>query len=136
MALPLLRAKTNTGKTHHGATHLMLIIISECAFLIWKLRCKRIIEQNHRNTVTAKEASSQTMTAINRRMNQDRTLTSKKRYGNKALPEKLVLSTWSGTLQDEHSLPRKWLTANGVSVGRAAACALSTPNTDSRSGVG
>ncbi len=128
MALPLLKVKTNTGKTRQGATHLFLITVSECAFLIWKLRCKRILEPGHQETITAREARNQIMSTINCRLNQDRTLTSKKRYGKKALPENLVLSTWSGTLKDEHRLPRKWLTANGVLVGRA--------NDHSASGIG
>ncbi len=119
MALPLLKVKTNTGKTHQGATCLFLITVSKCAFLIWKLRCKRILEPGHQETITAREARNQIMSTINCRLNQDRTLTSKKRYSKKALPENLVLSTWSRMLKDEHDLPRKWLTANGVLVGRA-----------------
>ncbi len=58
-----------------------------------------------RHIPTAKEACKQTLSIINSRLEQDRILTSKKRYEKSALPEELVLKTWSGTLQNEHSLP-------------------------------
>src|SRR5260370_33744418 len=119
MALPLLKVRSNDGRIHQGATCLFLIIMSECTFLIWKLRCKIILKPGHHEGITTIEAINQVMVTINNRLNQDNILTSKIRYKTKALPENLVLCTWSGTLQDEHHLPRKWLTANGVLVGRA-----------------
>jgi len=40
-----------------------------------------------------------------------------KRYGKRALATKIVLATWSGTLQDELSLPDNWIKQPGVLVG-------------------
>ncbi len=120
MALPFLKVRNQDGHVRSGATHLLLIIISECAYLIWKLRCKRILDTTPDEptcTISPKEAYSQTLLIINSRLNQDRILTSKKRYGKKALPEQLVLSTWCSTLNDESSCPENWLRANGVLVG-------------------
>ena len=136
MALPLLKVKARSGKIRHGATRLFLITLSECALLIWKLRCKRILEPGHQPDISTQEALNQTMSILNKRLNHDKILTSKKRYGNRALPENLVLQTWSGTLQDEHRLPKKWLTASGVLVGRPDASTSHTRSTTDRSGVG
>src|SRR5260370_113719 len=104
------------GETCHGASRLFLIIILECTFVIWKLRCKRNLDPSQQGKIAANKASNRVMETINSCLSQDRILTSKKRYSKKALPEKLVLSTWSRTLQDEHHLPRNWLTASRVLV--------------------
>src|SRR5258708_3385849 len=55
--------------------------------------------------------------SINSRLNQDKILMSRKKYGKNALPEHLVLSTWTGTLNDKSSHPENWLQTNGVLVG-------------------
>src|SRR5260370_11808812 len=93
MALPLLKVRSNDGRIRQGATRLFLIIMSECAFLIWKLRCKRILEPGHQDGITTKEAINQVRATVNSRLNQDKILTSKIRYKTTALPENLVLCT-------------------------------------------
>ena len=40
-----------------------------------------------------------------------------KRYETKAISTKIVLSAWSGTLQNELSLPENWINCSGVLVG-------------------
>ena len=120
MALPLLKVRSENGETRQGATRLLLIVISECAFLIWKLRCRRLLDtspETPERTTSAREACNMTLSTINSRLEQDRILTSKKRYEKRAFPEELILKTWSGTLQNEHSLPENWLCTNGVLVG-------------------
>jgi len=59
------------------------------------------------------------ITTLNERLECDHILTSWKRYQNKALPGKLILKTWSGTLHNKPSLPEDWLKAYGVLVGIA-----------------
>ena len=40
-----------------------------------------------------------------------------KKYETKAISAKTVLYTWSGTLQNESSLPENWINCSGVLVG-------------------
>ncbi len=44
MALPLIKVHAQDGHIHNGATRLFLIIMSKCMFLVWKLRCKRLLD--------------------------------------------------------------------------------------------
>ncbi len=67
--------------------------------------------------ISQKEAKNQTLSTINNRLEEDKILTSRRKYGKDAIPENLVLSTWSGTLQNESSIPENWLRVNGVLVG-------------------
>jgi len=43
--------------------------------------------------------------------------TDKKRYGKRALQEKMVLQTWSGVLENEDNLPDNWIRMAGILVG-------------------
>src|SRR5260221_9939887 len=43
MALPLINIRSETRQACPRATHLLRIVISECAFLVWKLRCERLL---------------------------------------------------------------------------------------------
>ncbi len=138
MALPLLKIRSTSGKTRMGTTQLFLITASECAFYLWKARCKRLLddsESTQGRTPPPQETRNCMIAILNERLELDHTLTSWKRYQNKALPGRLILRTWSGTLQNEHSLPEDWLRANGVLVGIAKG-----PHTGSiaqnRSGIG
>jgi len=120
MALPLVNIKSETGKIRPGATRLLRIVISECAFQVWKLRCERLLNgspETPEKVISPQEAMNRTRSIINSRLDEDIALTNKKRYGKEAIPEKHVLSTWNGTLQNESSLPENWLRANGVLVG-------------------
>ena len=54
--------------------------------------------------------------AKNKRLILDQAMTNKQ-YETKAIAAKLVLCTWSGTLQNESSLPKNWIHHFGVLVG-------------------
>src|SRR5260221_1670283 len=100
--------------------HLFLIVMSKCTFQIWKLCCKRLLDMSPENLerqISPQEARNLALSTVNSHLEQDRILTSEKRYGKSALPEDLVLKMWSGTLQNKHSLPKNWLQASGVLVG-------------------
>src|SRR5260370_35711885 len=119
MALPLLKVHSPEGNIQNGATHLFLIVMSECAFLIWKLRCKRILDvtpEEPEKIRLPQEAHNQMLATINNRLDQDKILTSRKRqrYRTKGLPEHLMLSTWAGTLSNKSSIPENWICASGV----------------------
>ncbi|KAJ7796243.1 hypothetical protein B0H14DRAFT_2390834, partial [Mycena olivaceomarginata] len=83
--------------------------------LIWNLRVNRVIANPDR-ILTSAEIYDQWLNTINRALQRDRLLTDKVRFDSLALNKQLVLSTWSGLLLDEDSLPDDW-TKEGVLVG-------------------
>ncbi|KAF8301080.1 hypothetical protein DL93DRAFT_2145638 [Clavulina sp. PMI_390] len=118
-----------------GATRLFTIIISECAFMIWKLRNKRVFEQarvNEENNdegpdesepeISRTEAQNKILSALDTRLATD-CLTlrigklSKKMWGKH---KQKVLNTWSDVVvhRDGSSLPEDWTKMRGVLVGR------------------
>jgi hypothetical protein len=59
--------------TNKGATHLLHILISESAHLIWVLRCERVIREiKHKDN----EIRARWLSLINDRLMEDRTITS------------------------------------------------------------
>ncbi|KAJ7024876.1 hypothetical protein C8F04DRAFT_1213005 [Mycena alexandri] len=76
-------------KGDKGTSRLFRIVVSESAYLIWKLRNERL----------------------------DCVLTNKLRYGKKALEKKLVEQTWKKVLQNEDRLPKELTRETGVLVG-------------------
>jgi len=114
-----LASFTTNNKPDSGKNRLYRIIVSETAFLIWKLRNERCIRdddaQEHRNIV--EETTNRWTNAINKRLTIDRHLTNDKRFGKRALKEKQVKNTWRGCLKDEERLPTNWHRNKGVLVG-------------------
>ncbi|KAF8625588.1 hypothetical protein AX17_006816 [Amanita inopinata Kibby_2008] len=106
-------------QSNQGSNRLFTIIISETAHLIWKLRCKWRIrdESSPIHKPSAPLTHNSWVSAINRRLKLDILLTSKVRYGKKALGRKVVLQTWRHTLAGESHLPADWLNCPGVLVG-------------------
>lgn len=110
------------NKRNTGLERLYRIIISESAFLIWKLRCERVIQLGtEENTWHSElEIQSRWIAVINQRLKLDQAMTNHK-YTKKTLPRKLVLATWNGTLKNRQDLPPDWVGIPGVLVG------ISTP---------
>ena len=105
-----------TGQHKLGAEQLYRILITESTHLIWKIRCECIIEHPRDKWHTPKEIKNRWHCAINKRLALDQAMTNK-RYETKAISTKIVLCTWSGTLQNELSLPENWINCSGVLVG-------------------
>jgi hypothetical protein len=93
--------------------------VSESAYLIWLLRCERVIEHHNRRTAPANEIRNRWLAAINARLQVDRLMTNRYKYKERALPAKVVRDTWSGVLKNEELLPEGWEKDNspGVLVG-------------------
>ena len=79
-----------------GDTRLYRILMSESAYLIWKIRCERVIREE---TATPAEVCRRWEHMISSRIDLDKNMSSSK-YGRKALDKNLVKCTWKGTLQD------------------------------------
>src|SRR5260221_4565704 len=78
MALPL-KIKSPEGTPRPGATRFLLIAASEWAFLLWKLRCRRLLDGDERtrnNHSDPREVKNHLTAILNERLKRDRILTS------------------------------------------------------------
>lgn len=101
-----------------GPDRLYRILISETAYLIWKLRCERVIQHGgdpdrYRSSI---EIAHRWTAALNTRLTLDRQMT---RFGlsKRALKKNIVKSTWCNVLENEEALAEDWLQATEVLVG-------------------
>ncbi|KZP05599.1 RnaseH-domain-containing protein, partial [Athelia psychrophila] len=117
LACGLAEYKTEDGKKLTGSNRLYRIIISESAYLIWKIRCKRLLESKPDDPIiTEKEVHNKWIKSINLRLELDKALT-KDSFEKKALPRSKVLQTWRKTIRNEKNLPPDWIRHKGVVVG-------------------
>ena len=112
------------NKPDKGKNRLFRILVSETAYLIWKLRNERRIRDNDNVTTPITEITTRWSNAINKQLTIDRALTDNVRFGRKALPGKLIRSTWRKCLRNEESLPANWPKYRGVLVGISPPCSL------------
>ncbi|KAJ7661175.1 hypothetical protein B0H17DRAFT_953751 [Mycena rosella] len=91
-----------------GTTRLFRILVSESAFLIWRLRCERVIQE--KDLASAREIHNRWLKTINNRLGLDG-------YGKKAIKKSLVLKTWQRVLKNERNLPKNWIWEAEVLVG-------------------
>jgi len=119
---------TKDNKPDRGKNRLYRIIMSETAYLIWKMRNERRIgrEDAEDREVTDSEVRNRWIHAINRRLTIDRALTNKMRFGRHTLNGKLVKQTWFCCLKNEEELPDDWPRRRGVLVGISTPCTRDT----------
>ncbi|KAL1707194.1 hypothetical protein EV121DRAFT_199747, partial [Schizophyllum commune] len=94
---------------------LWAILISTSAYLIWKLRCERVI-QNDGAEFSPQEVKNRWRLEVRGRLDLDRRMTHRK-YEKKALPVGLVEATWRPVILGYESLPPGWVGNDGVLVG-------------------
>ncbi len=109
-----------TDETQAGALdRFFRIVVTESAYLIWKIRCERTIDRKEtpERWHSRKEAREKWYYTLNKRLMLDRTLTSN-RFGRKAVSAEAVTKTWEGILNVERNEQEHWLKLKGVLVGR------------------
>ncbi|XP_006463019.1 hypothetical protein AGABI2DRAFT_73401 [Agaricus bisporus var. bisporus H97] len=113
------RITNNDGKTNIGLTRLYQILISEAAYKIWSIRCKRVIgDDNNREKWPRNEhIVANIYNQINLRLRIDCLHTNESKFGKKAISIDKVKATWKDTLKDEIFLPDNWAYSPGVLVG-------------------
>lgn len=113
-------AKSASGKHLKGRTRLLQIMITESAYLIWLLRCEWRIgrEQNTMETHPTPEIEARWRKTMAKRMRTDWALTSRLRYGKRALQRWLVAETWHNVALDRISIQTD-IDRTGVLVGSA-----------------
>ncbi|KAJ7610021.1 hypothetical protein DFH06DRAFT_1016885 [Mycena polygramma] len=131
----LAEFRDDGGKLKRGTQRLYRILISESAYLIWRLRNDRVISRDG-VPATEDEITNKWKFAINQRLQMDKLMANRPLKGKRpALAPPLVLETWSKTLDNERSLPDNWLREPRVLVGSRAFSQTSTRRRNSR-GIG
>ncbi|KAI0355174.1 ribonuclease H-like protein [Trametes cingulata] len=95
------------------------IMTTETAYLIWTLRCQRVIswaDQPGRYH-TLQEVENRWGAAMSKRLHVDVLLTNPRACGKKVLAKNKVLRTWAGLLKEEDALPPDWIAQPRVLVG-------------------
>lgn len=115
----LANFKDSRGQNIPGKNRLYKILVSESAYLIWKLRCERRISKQDdiEKYHPQHEIHNRWVHCINARLTLDCLMTNRLKYGKKALQPKLVLNTWDGLLMDNSNLQDDWIKQTGVLVG-------------------
>ena len=110
------------GKLQRGRSRLYTIVVSESAYLIWRLRCEWRIKRggDEERLHTKAEVESRWLAMVNMRLKFDCLMTDKKHYGRKAIDPKVVRRTWDGVLFDERGLSENWVLEAGDLVGMRA----------------
>ncbi|KAI9057385.1 hypothetical protein FKP32DRAFT_1583970, partial [Trametes sanguinea] len=91
------------GRTRSGATRLVSIVLTEAAYLIWVMRCERVIDWQEQpdKQHNDKEAVNRLVATINKRWLLDRALTKSRLAGSKTISKQTLIQTWSGLLINE-----------------------------------
>ncbi|KAJ7145978.1 ribonuclease H-like protein, partial [Mycena epipterygia] len=122
-------ASFNDEKRKHlpGTSRLYRILISESAFVIWKLRNESVIKKQGEN-LPDNLIRNKWLYAINLRLHFDCVLTNHAKYGKQnSINTSLVLQTWSSTLMNEEELPENWIKSPRVLVGTEEHSSHSAP---------
>ncbi|KAJ7353707.1 hypothetical protein DFH08DRAFT_692264, partial [Mycena albidolilacea] len=100
-----------------GTQQLYRILMSESTYQIWLIRNNLVITWDSA-PASEEEIKNKWKFAVNQRLQVDKSLANRPLQGkHPALAQKLVLETWSGTLDNESSLPANWLREPRVLVG-------------------
>ncbi|KAJ6499692.1 hypothetical protein C8R47DRAFT_1258963, partial [Mycena vitilis] len=102
-------------KKDKGTTRLFRILVSESAYLIWKVRNERVIQDKEPASIN--EIQNRWLKTMNNRLGLDCALTNEQKWGKKALNKTIVLETWQKVLKNEENLPKDWTWETGVLVG-------------------
>ncbi|KAH9022517.1 ribonuclease H-like protein, partial [Lactarius deliciosus] len=105
------RNRTNLS----GPNRLLHILVSESAYLIWVLRCERVIKLKIHS---AQEIKNRWLKAINERLTNDKITATKIKRSNAMVQS--VDSTWKAALSREWELPPNWIIHSEVLVGMRA----------------
>ncbi|KAI0667424.1 ribonuclease H-like protein [Trametes maxima] len=119
MGAPAIRRRNLEDMESPGITRITRMCITETAYLVWVLRCERVVgtERNGREH-GVEETRSRWLAVINKRLQMDQAMTRGWIAGNKRILALKVLETWSGLLEDESNLKKNWIGTPGVLVGK------------------
>ena len=113
--------KKANGTPDKGLNRLFRILVSESMYMIWKIRCERVITWGNdpTKTHTEHEIHNKWLQAINSRLKMDSIQTNNKIFKKKSIEAKTVLATWKNCLRDSLHDTRNWCGRTRVLVGIA-----------------
>ncbi|KAI0667436.1 ribonuclease H-like protein, partial [Trametes maxima] len=116
---PLLTLEDAKGKPKKGLTRLAKILIAESTYLIWVLRCQRVIdwESTDRQEHSEREIKMRWKATMDKRYEMDIAMTNKRVAGNKAIHKALVKETWEGISARRNDDGNRQNRGSGVLVG-------------------
>ncbi|KAH9917474.1 uncharacterized protein B0H18DRAFT_883793 [Fomitopsis serialis] len=111
-------ARTNGKPPRDNAVRLWRILLTEAAYLIWCMRCERVIRHEDEAAWQHDERSvaGRWYLSTNRRLRLDIESTHS-RFGRLALKRQIVLDTWHQLVWDVQALPDDWTSVRWVLVG-------------------
>ncbi|PPR07907.1 hypothetical protein CVT24_000591 [Panaeolus cyanescens] len=103
--------RNKISKEDKGRNRLRTIVISESAYLIWKVRCEWKIgrDKDPRKAHTIPEITNRWTSTINKRLNLDRLHTNKRKFPKSKVDKTLAYNTWNGTLGGEAANTDGWV---------------------------
>ncbi|KAI1784287.1 hypothetical protein LXA43DRAFT_1124046 [Ganoderma leucocontextum] len=107
--------KSDSDARLHAAEQLWTILWTESLYLIWKLRCERVIGRDGQQ-LTEREVTNRWYATIDQRLTLDRR-TAALAVGKRALNPSIVESVWTPILDVKEELPDGWVVKSGVLVG-------------------
>ncbi|KAI0659856.1 hypothetical protein C8Q70DRAFT_981825 [Cubamyces menziesii] len=122
LGAPLITIQSENRETRSAATRLTRIVLSETAYLIWVLRCERVIEWAEDPTRVHLRLTilNRWYSALNKRLWLDQQRTRRRIPGTRPLAAETVRSTWETVLDSAVDIENDWVQRNGVLVGRRA----------------
>ncbi|KAJ7073790.1 hypothetical protein C8F01DRAFT_1042859 [Mycena amicta] len=116
VGIGLCHVKDENGKRLKGTEHLLRILVSESAFIIWKLRCERLMSCGGLPH-SKMEVHNYWVAQMNKRLKLDQLASNASCFGAQATDKRVVLQTWEGVLMDNKHLPNDWVGQSEVLVG-------------------
>ena len=101
--------KKNKREKDEGAQRLWRILISESAYLIWKLRCERVVGHSEETDWhhTRQAIEGKWHETINRRLRQD-VVSTRESLGHLKINHEVVQNTWTKVLDARKKPPPDW----------------------------
>ena len=107
--------KEKEKNMHQGLSRLLQILILEAAYLVWVLRCERVIQEKH---LSGNKIKNRWLCNINKRLTNNKIMATRIKRDDRFT--NLVVNTWEPTLEKERALPPNWIKHSEVLVGRTA----------------
>ena len=109
------RLESEAGERNLPGEALWIILVSESIYLIWRLRCERVI-QNDGAEFSKHEVTRRWYAAIDQRLDLDRRACAAY-LGRSALKPAMIACIWEPIVHARGGLPQNWVTDSGVLVG-------------------
>jgi hypothetical protein len=100
-------------KSTKSESKLLQILVSESAYLIWAIRCERVIQEKW---LDANKISAKWHRTINKRLTEDRLIATEIKRSKYVIGQ--LRNTWEKALKKHREIPETWIYHNEVLVGR------------------